>query len=119
MSSTAVTDHARGTATSKVRYRVVAFAVALAVVTYLDRVCISVLAPSIMRDLGLTTIQMSYVFSSFTLAYAAFEIPTAAWADKIGSRAVLTRIVVWWSAFTMVTAAAFSYWMLLVVRFLF
>ncbi len=102
-----------------VRFRVVAFAVALAGVTYLDRVCISVLAPDIMRDLGLTRIQMSYVFSAFTLAYAAFEIPTAAWADRIGSRAVLTRIVVWWSAFTMVTAAAVSYWMLLIVRFLF
>ncbi|MDZ4799102.1 MAG: MFS transporter [Bryobacteraceae bacterium] len=102
-----------------VRFRVVAFAVALAGVTYLDRVCISVLAPDIMRDLGLSRMQMSYVFSAFTLAYAAFEIPTAAWADKIGSRAVLTRIVLWWSAFTMVTAAAVSYWMLLVVRFLF
>jgi MFS transporter, ACS family, glucarate transporter len=98
---------------------VVAFAVALAAVTYLDRVCIGVLAPSIMRDLGLTTIQMSYVFSAFTLAYAAFEIPTAAWADKIGSRAVLTRIVVWWSAFTLATAAATGYVVLLAIRFLF
>src|ERR1044071_4151612 len=94
---------------SHVRYRVVAFAVALAGVTYLDRVCISILAPSIMRDLSLTRIQMSYVFSAFTFAYAIFEIPTAWWADRIGSRRVLTRIVVWWSAFTMATGAAFSY----------
>ncbi|HYP13540.1 MAG TPA: hypothetical protein VEQ63_06430, partial [Bryobacteraceae bacterium] len=56
---------------SRVRFRVVAFAVALAAVTYLDRVCISVLAPQIMRDLNLTTVQMSDVFSAFTLAYAA------------------------------------------------
>lgn len=101
------------------RYRVVAFAVALAGVTYLDRVCIGILAPQIMRDLNLTTIQMSYVFSAFTFAYAAFEIPSAWWADKIGSRAVLTRIVLWWSAFTMLTAAAANYAMLLVIRFLF
>lgn len=107
------------TATTRVRYRVVAFAMALAAVTYLDRVCISVVAPDIMRDLNLTTIQMSYVFSAFTLAYAAFEIPTAWWADRIGSRAVLTRIVVWWSAFTFATAAAFNYGTILIVRFLF
>ena len=44
---------------SRVRYLVVAFTVALAGVTYLDRVCISILAPSIMRDLQLTPIQMS------------------------------------------------------------
>jgi len=104
---------------SHVRYRVVAFAVALAGVTYLDRVCISILAPSIMRDIGLTPIQMSYVFSAFTFAYAIFEIPTAWWADRIGSRRVLTRIVVWWSGFTMLTAAVVSYPALLLVRFLF
>jgi MFS family permease len=103
----------------RVRYLVVAFAVALAGVTYLDRVCISILAPSIMQDLALTRIQMGYVFSAFTLAYAAFEIPTAWWADRIGSRAVLTRIVVWWSGFTMLTGAVFSYPALLAVRFLF
>lgn len=92
---------------------------ALAAITYLDRVCISMLAPDIMRDLRLTNIEMSYAFSAFTLAYALFEIPTAWWADRVGSRSVLTRIVLWWSAFTMATAAAFSYAALLVIRFLF
>ncbi len=105
--------------TTHVRYRVVAALVALAGVTYLDRVCISILALSIMRDLSLTRIQMGYVFSSFTLAYAIFEIPTAGWADRIGSRPVLTRIVLWWSGFTMATGAAFSFGTLLGVRFLF
>jgi MFS family permease len=102
-----------------VRYRVVAFAVSLAALTYLDRVCISVLAPDIMKDLGLSRIQMSYVFSAFTLAYAAFEIPTAWWADRVGSRRVLARIVAWWSTFTIASGAAFNYPSLLGVRFLF
>jgi MFS family permease len=92
---------------------------ALAAVTYLDRVCISIAAPYIMHDLRLTAVQMGYVFSAFTLAYALFEIPTAWWADRIGSRRVLTRIVLWWSAFTMATAGAFNYGVLLVIRFLF
>ena len=104
---------------TRVRFQVVAFAVGLAGVTYLDRVCISILAPQIMNDLGLTRMQMSYVFSSFTIAYAAFEIPTAWWADRVGSRTVLTRIVLWWSAFTVATAGAFNYVSLLAVRFLF
>jgi ACS family glucarate transporter-like MFS transporter len=92
---------------------------ALGGVTYLDRVCISILAPSIMQDLSLDTIQMSYVFSAFTFAYAIFEMPTAWWADRVGSRKVLTRIVVWWSAFTMVTAGAFNYTSMLAARWLF
>jgi MFS transporter, ACS family, glucarate transporter len=108
-----------GISSSCVRYRVVAFTMTLAAITYLDRVCISMLAPKIMHDLRLTGIQMGYVFSAFTLAYALFEIPTAWWADRVGSRRVLTRIVLWWSAFTMATAGAFNYTALLAVRFLF
>jgi MFS family permease len=94
-------------------------AVLLAMVTYLDRACIATLAPSIMRDLHLTKEQMSWVYSAFALAYAAFEIPTAWWADRRGTRHVLTRIVLWWSGFTMLTAAAWNYGVLLVTRFLF
>jgi MFS family permease len=62
---------------------------------------------------------MGFVFSAFYVAYAAFEIPTGWWADKVGSRRVLTRIVLWWSSFTVFTGAVFSYWWLLAVRFLF
>jgi MFS transporter, ACS family, glucarate transporter len=102
-----------------IRYRVVAFAVLLAAITYLDRVCISILAPAIQRDLGLSKSDMSYIFSAFTLAYAAFEIPTAWWADREGTRLVLSRIVIWWSSFTIITAAAFNYWSLWIIRFLF
>jgi len=94
-------------------------AVLLAMVTYLDRACIATLAPNIMHDLDLTKEQMSWVYSAFALAYALFEIPTAWWADRRGTRHVLTRIVVWWSAFTMATAAAFNFVSMLITRFLF
>lgn len=104
---------------TRVRYGVVALCVGLAGVTYLDRACIGTLAPHIMRDLSLTKDQMSLVYSAFALAYAAFEIPTAWWADRRGTRSVLTRIVLWWSAFTMLTAAAWSFSSMLVTRFLF
>src|SRR5678810_967958 len=76
------------TAASRTRFIVLAFGVALAGVTYLDRVCISVTAKQIMRDLSLSELQMSFVFSAFTLAYAIFEIPTGYWGDRIGSRRV-------------------------------
>jgi MFS transporter, ACS family, glucarate transporter len=104
---------------SRVRYQVLAFTVALAAVTYLDRVCIMQTAPDMMRELRLSKVQMGFVFSAFTIAYALFEIPTGAWGDRIGTRRVLTRIVAWWSSFTIATAAAFNYASLLAVRFLF
>jgi MFS transporter, ACS family, glucarate transporter len=102
-----------------VRYKVLALAVCMAAITYLDRVCISITAADIMRDLSLSPLQMSFVFSAFTAAYGIFEIPTGWWGDRIGTRRVLTRIVAWWSFFTMATAAATNYGSLLAIRFLF
>lgn len=93
--------------------------VLLAGLTYLDRVCISITAPHMMRDLGLTPVQMSFVFSAFTLAYGIFEIPTGWWGDRVGTRRVLTRIVTWWSIFTIITGAVFNFTSLLATRFLF
>jgi ACS family glucarate transporter-like MFS transporter len=102
-----------------VRRKVLAMTMALAAITYLDRVTISVTRPYIARDLGLSPTQMGYVFSAFYFAYALFEIPTGWWGDKVGTRRVLTRIVCWWSVFTVLTGAAFNYSSLLTIRFLF
>jgi MFS transporter, ACS family, glucarate transporter len=102
-----------------VRHKVLAMTVALGAVTYLDRVTISVTRPDVARDLNLSATQMGYVFSAFYVAYALFEIPSGAWGDRVGTRRVLTRIVCWWSAFTVLTGAAFSYSSLVVIRFLF
>jgi MFS family permease len=104
---------------TRIRYRASGFLLALAAVTYLDRICISVLTPDISRDLSLTKIQMSFVFSAFAVSYAAFEIVTAWWGERIGPRRVLTRIVSWWSCFTVATSLAWNYASMLVIRFLF
>jgi MFS transporter, ACS family, glucarate transporter len=104
---------------TRARYGVIAFMVTLAMVTYLDRACIGVMAPRISEEFGLDAAQMSWVFFAFILAYALFEIPTARWADRNGARNVLTRIVSWWSVFTLLTAGAWNYAALLVTRFLF
>jgi ACS family glucarate transporter-like MFS transporter len=102
-----------------VRNRVVAFTLALAAVTYLDRVCIAVLAPKISAELELSRIQMGYVFSAFAVAYAGFGVPIARWADRDGARRVLTWVVLVWSTFTMATAIAWNFASLAVIRFLF
>jgi len=104
---------------TRVRYRVVGLCLGLAVVTYLDRACIATLAPHLMRDLSLSKEQMSVVYSAFAVAYALFEIPAAWWADRRGTRLVLAGIVGWWSMFTALTAAAWSFPALVVTRFLF
>ncbi|MGH9935425.1 MAG: MFS transporter [Blastocatellia bacterium] len=91
----------------------------LAVITYLDRLCISAAMPRVAAEFNLTLEQRGWIFSAFTIAYAAFEIPSGWLGDRFGARLALTRIVLWWSAFTVLTGAAFGFWSLLVIRFLF
>ena len=107
------------TSSSRVRGRVLGFAFALAVITYLDRICISAAAPFIMDDLHITVVQMSLVFGAFTLAYSIFEVPSGWLGDVYGPRRVLTRIALWWSAFTMLTGIARGLTSLVAIRFLF
>jgi ACS family glucarate transporter-like MFS transporter len=102
-----------------VRYGVLLFLCTMAFVLYLDRVCISVAVTPIQKELGLSKSQMSYVLMAFTLAYGLFELPTGHWGDRFGSRRILTRIVIWWSTFTALTAACVGLRSLVVVRFLF
>src|SRR5215216_1003926 len=101
------------------RRTVTMFAVALAVVTYIDRVCIAQAAPALRGDLGLTAIQMGWAFTVFTWAYALFEIPGGWLGDRLGARRVLMRIVLLWSFIIAVTGWVSSLGSLLVTRTLF
>lgn len=102
-----------------VRNRVLALLFSLTFVTYLDRVCISATADVMRAELGLSRVEMGWVFSAFIAGYVLFEIPGGWMADRFGAKRLLARIVLWWSAFTALTGAALSFVVLLVVRFLF
>ena len=91
------------------RRGVVGLLILLFAITYLDRVCISVAGPRMQEELGIDPIGWGWVTGMFTLAYCLFEIPTGMMGDRLGPRRVLTRIVVWWSAFTALTGAMTSY----------
>ncbi len=106
-------------APSRKRYLVVAGSFLLAVILYLDRAALSVTAPSIRRELGLTPMEMGWVFSAFVWGYALFHIPAGRLVDRWGPRRVLTIIVVIWSLFTALTGTAWNFSSLLVIRFLF
>jgi MFS transporter, ACS family, glucarate transporter len=102
-----------------VRHGVLIAAVTLAVITYIDRVCISQAAPLIRASLGLTPVQMGWAFSAFTWSYALFEIPGGWLGDRFGPRRILMRVVLWWSFFTAATGWVWNETSLLGTRALF
>jgi MFS family permease len=104
---------------TRTRYTMLGFALGTMALAYVDRVAIAMSSASIKSDLALSDSQLGYVFSAFTLAYAIFEVPSGWLADRFGARRMMTRIVLWWSAFTAATAAARAFLPLVAVRFLF
>ena len=91
----------------------------LSVLLYVDRACISVAKNSVSASLNFSDTQMGWVLSAFALGYALFQTPSGMLADRFGPRRILSAIVVLWSAFTALTAAAWSFASMLVLRFLF
>lgn len=104
---------------TRIRYAVLTLVFAAAFITYLDRVCISVAAPLMQRDLGLSQIQFGWVFTVFYIAYGVLEVPSAWLGDRWGQRLMLVRIVGCWSIFTMLTGIARQYGTLLLTRTVF
>jgi ACS family glucarate transporter-like MFS transporter len=115
---------------TRARFIVLGFLCSMAFVLYLDRVCIAQALVPMQQEFNLTDTHMGLVHMAFTLAYGLFEIPTGRWGDRFGSRRVLTRIVLWWSAFTALTGCVpyleiefltipMTLLLLLLIRFLF
>jgi sugar phosphate permease len=109
----------KGARPTRVRHVVLWLTVLAYMVTYMDRVVISIAAPSIQEEFGFSTIVMGWIFFAFQISYALFQIPGGWLGDRFGPRRALALVVSWWSAFTALTAAAWSAASMIVVRFLF
>ncbi|MBM3993926.1 MAG: MFS transporter [Planctomycetes bacterium] len=94
---------------TNVRYSVLAWACSLSMLTYIDRVCIKNVGGDMQTDLGIDKTDFGWVFSSFGLAYALFEVPSGWLGDRFGPRQVLCRIVLWWSFFTALTGCIWKF----------
>lgn len=92
------------TGITSIRWLILALLFLTSVVTYIDRVNISVTARHMMPAFGFTNQQMGWVFSAFVAGYALFQIPGGWLADRWGARAVLTGALIWWSLCTAFTA---------------
>jgi sugar phosphate permease len=91
----------------------------LTTITYLDRICISLVGVRVKAEFDLNNTQFGWVLAAFSLAYALFEIPSGILGDRFGPRVVFIRIVLFWSFFTALTGFATGLVSLIIIRFLF
>jgi MFS transporter, ACS family, glucarate transporter len=119
MTPVAESTAARAAPKSAARRLVIGFGASLAFLSFLDRAAISQAGPWIARDLHLSPAQLGLVFSAFGITYAACEIPSGWLCDRFGARRLLTRVVIWWSLFTVATGWAWNFPSMVVTRLLF
>jgi MFS transporter, ACS family, glucarate transporter len=101
------------------RYVFVMFTFTLALLLYIDRVCISYSKIEIASDLNLSDKQMGWIMSLFAIGYALGQLPAGGFIDKYGPRKVLSGIVGIWSVFIAASGAVWNFGSLAIMQFLF
>ncbi len=79
---------------------------ALAVIMYVDRVCIASMSADIKADLGLSKEDMDLVLSAFFWSYALSQVPGGVLGLRFGRRRVMALCLFLWSFFTVVSGTA-------------
>src|SRR4051795_2813117 len=90
------------TTRTRTRFTIVAMLFAVTMVNYADRATISIAGPALSKDLGLSPVQMGYVFSAFGWSYVAAQIPGGWMLDRFGSKTIYFWSIFIWSFFTLV-----------------
>jgi sugar phosphate permease len=99
-----------------VRYVVVLLATLVAVMLYLDRVCLSMAGPYVQEEMGLSKTQMGWLLGVFFLTYAIGQVPAGWLSDRYGARLTLALYLALWSSFTGWMGLATGFLLLLVLR---
>ena len=119
MNTNLTPDSARPSRPTKTRWLVLLLISLMYLITYMDRTNISVAAPAMAEEFGLSKTEFGIVFSAFLWAYSIGQIPGGWFADRFGPRKVLLFIVPFWSLMTVATSLAFGKVSLIFIRFVF
>lgn len=87
-----------------------------------DRATLSVAGPEMQKELGITAVEIGYLFSAFSWAYVISMTPAGWVADKVGSKRAMFLGILLWSVVTvfmgLVSYVTFVVPALLILRFL-
>ena len=101
------------------RYVIAGMLFAAAVINYVDRSSIGIVAPLIAREFQFSPSEMGAIFSSFFIGYSLFGVVGGYLADRFGPTRVYAVTMAAWSLMCGATIVATNFTSLLVLRFLF
>lgn len=89
-----------------VRHLVLAMLFLVSALSYGDRVALSIAGISFARDLHLHPLQVGYLFSGFSWAYAVAQLPAGWLLDRMGTKQVYGISILCWSVLAVFTGCA-------------
>jgi sugar phosphate permease len=101
-------DHLRRPRGRNVRWLIIGVITLLTITNYLDRGNLSVAAPLIRKDMGISATEMGVILSAFVWPYAIMNLPTGWAIDRFGAKIMMTFAVGAWSIVAIVTGLARS-----------
>jgi ACS family glucarate transporter-like MFS transporter len=88
---------------SRTRWMILATLFIVTTINYADRASISIAGPEIRKALGLSPVEMGFVFSAFAWSYVLAQLPGGWLLDRFGSKITYFFSIFLWSLFTMLT----------------
>ncbi|RRJ65025.1 MFS transporter [Paenibacillus oralis] len=86
---------------SHVRWTIILMLFIVSSLNYADRAAISIGAPSMQNELGISAVALGYIFSAFSWAYVGAQIPGGWLLDRFGSKKIYFLSIFFWSLFTL------------------
>ncbi|BAP44520.1 major facilitator superfamily transporter phthalate permease [Pseudomonas sp. StFLB209] len=116
MSSRAFESAASLATPTRKRYFIMVLLFITVVINYLDRSNLSIAAPALTSELGLTPVEVGLIFSAFGWTYAAMQLPGGWLVDRVPPRILYTVALISWSVATVMLGFAASFIALFVLR---
>jgi len=85
---------------SRVRFGMIFLAMMVAVLLYLDRICMSTAAEAVSKDLSISKSELDWLLGAFFWTYALGQLPAGWLGDRYGARWMLSAYIVLWSLST-------------------
>lgn len=96
---------ASGATSSRARFGILAMLFVVTVLNYADRATVGVAGPVLSKELGISSVQMGFIFSAFSWSYVAGQLPGGWLLDRFGAKKVYAWSILLWSLFTMLQGA--------------
>jgi ACS family D-galactonate transporter-like MFS transporter len=105
-----------GAQATRSRYLIMVMLFITVVINYLDRSNLSIAAPALKDEFGLTTVHEGLILSAFGWTYAAMQIPGGWLVDRVAPRVLYAVALILWSVATLFMGFAGSFVALFILR---